>query len=116
MKKIDVIQYNGFETGVKITEDVEAFLLDNNIDLKLSSRIPSAEYWYERLLFHHLKDRSYKKFELIYCGIIENPDEYESLENIIAKIKVERENIVFDGSLSIPELKSVFIRWVVVRV
>ncbi|MCK4647570.1 hypothetical protein KAT24_01415 [Candidatus Pacearchaeota archaeon] len=117
MKVVDRLEYKNFQTIVKLTKEVEGFLLKNNIDLKLSSRIPSAQYWYENNLFplNRLKDKDIKNFELIYCGIIERPEEYESLENIMKKFKLTKEDVVFDGSVTLLELKDTFVRWILIK-
>jgi hypothetical protein len=115
MKTVDKLEYKNFQTIVKLTKEVEKFLLKNNIDLRLSSRIPNSQYWYENLLFEHLKGKKHNKFELIYCGIIEKPEEYESLESIMKRLKLTKEDVVFDGSVTLLELKDTFVRWIVVK-
>lgn len=116
MKVVDNIQYQDFETVVKVTKEVEEFLSKNKINLKLSSRISDHKYWYENLLFKHTNDKTQKKFELIYCGIIEKPEEYESVENIIEKLKLKKKDVIFDGSLTLIEFKNTFVRWLVIKV
>ena len=116
MRVVDNIKYEDFETVVKLTKEVEDFLFENTIDFKLSSKIPSPQYWYEKLLFPHLKDKKHKKFELIYCGIInEKPETYESKESIIERLKI-KEDIVFDGSTTLIEIKPTLtsVRWIVI--
>jgi len=116
MRVVDTIEYKDFRTTVKITKEVEKFLLKNHIDLKLSSRIPSAEYWYENLLFEHFRGKTQDNFELVYCGIIEKPEEYESLESIQERLKLEKDNVIFDGSTTLLEIKPTLVRWVVMHV
>jgi hypothetical protein len=117
MKVVDNLKYKDFQTIVKLTKEVEEYLLENKIDLKLSSRIPSVQYWYENdlLPFSRLKDEDIKDFELIYCGIIERPEEYESLGNIMKKFKLKKEDVVFDGSVTLLELKNICVRWIVIK-
>ena len=109
------ISYKGFNTSIKIVKDVRDFLSKNNLLVNLISKIPNPRYWYENLLFFHLKDKDHKNFELIYCGIIEQSDEYESLESIIKRLKIKETKVVFDGSTSISN-SSYLVRWIVIKV
>lgn len=115
METVGELNYEDFRTVVKLTDEVRDFLLRNKIGLDLSSRIPNTEHWYKNQLFEHLKDKRHKQFDLIYCGIFDNSKEYLPLENIVEELNLKKEDILFDGSVALLELKNKFVRWIVVK-
>ncbi|MDP2925444.1 MAG: hypothetical protein Q8N99_03665 [Nanoarchaeota archaeon] len=125
MQKIDELRYGPFLTHVKITPEVREFFEKNNekINLKLTS---SADEWYQSWLLKYLDrdkdgipDESFgKEFELIYCTIIENPEDYFEIDYILGEFNIKKDRLIFEGSIEILDgnnSSKFWARWILLK-
>ncbi|MBD3252444.1 hypothetical protein GF386_01810 [Candidatus Pacearchaeota archaeon] len=125
MEKIGELKYGPFTTTVNVTKDVKVFFENGEVN-DLIEGINSKE-WYQSWLLKYLDkntdglpDEEFgKDFELIYTGIIENPEDYQEVDEIIENFGIDKERFIFDGSKTIfqkdPSKTKFWVRWIVVR-
>lgn len=127
IQKIGEFNYSEFKTEVLITKDVKEFFKENE-DINLTKDFDS-DSWYQGWLLKYLdKDKDAvpdlkfgKYFQLIYCGIIQNPEDFLEAEDILEKLKIEQNKLIFDGSTGLAENNPAdnktkfWVRWIVVR-
>lgn len=127
MEKIRELIYGPYTTEVYITENVKEFLKGLDIDDILFKSFDSDE-WYQGWLLRYLdKDKDsipdkefLYEFQMIYCGIIQNPEDYFDAEDILLDLEIDPDNLIFDGSITINENPQTnktkfWIRWIVVK-
>lgn len=126
MEVIDTLRYGDFCTIVKITDEVKMFFENNGIaDL---TKDMNSDEWYQGWLLKYLDknkdgipDSEFgKEFELIFTRIIQNPEDYQDLENILEDLEIDRDQVIFDGSKTVfadsdPEKTKFWIRWIVIK-
>lgn len=115
MKTVGALKYGEYSCVVKVSEEVEMFLNDNNMDLNLALRVGKPEDFFERILFRHEENRELRDFELIYIGIFEEGGRYESNEEICKKNGFKQKEIIMDGSVKVVDGEEFFVRWIVKR-
>ena len=118
---INHFRYGKFTTEVKASKLVLDFAGE---DVQLTKEIDSDD-WYRSWLLKldldkdgKVDDKFGKDFELIYCGIIENPEDFLEKEVIAEEWNIKEEDILHDGSQAIfddPENKNTkfWIRWII---
>ncbi|MBR9705502.1 hypothetical protein GOV14_00555 [Candidatus Pacearchaeota archaeon] len=121
---IDHFSYGPFMTVVKASRLVLDFL--EGEDIELTKNIDVDE-WYRGwlLTLDKNKDGCVDKefgedFELIYCGVIENPEDFMDKESIAEDLDIIEENILSDGSQPIFEntdnkVARFWVRWIIVK-
>ena len=115
MKIVGQLNHKKFSTIIKISQEVENFLRNNNIDLNLGSRFPSPEYFYENILFQREENREHNNFELVYLKSVQSSDDAKEVEDIIDDLEFEGE-IILDGHLTILDIEpKTLIKWIVIR-
>ena len=106
MKQVAKLTYGGFNTSVKLTDDVREYLSKKKHYFDLSQNLPSAKYLFERVL----QNPEHKKFDLIYCGIFDDFKQYEAID--VIKERLQLKSIVWDGSTRYGDF---FARWVIIK-
>mgnify|MGYP003996097391 FL=1 len=86
--------------------------------------------WYQSWLLKHLdkdKDgvpdlRFGKDFKLIYSNLIQNPEDYMDVEDILEELGLSEDDLIFDGSKTIfkdvltdAQKTKFWVRWIVVK-
>lgn len=115
-ENIGKIEYKDFMTTVRILSDVKKEVLTKQSEVDLTRHIRGAREWYEREVFRYVPDRSVKKLDLIYCGVIEKAWDHESLEVISKKLDIKKTDILFDGATPLPGTHpEILLRWIVIE-
>ncbi len=132
MKQINILTYGGFNTEVLITEEVGEFFENSNNKDPVNLITFDSDEWYQKWLLRYLDEdkdavpdeKFGKEFRLIYTNMIQNPEDYQDVEDILEGLGIPQENLIFDGSKTIYEkgtvdvvgLKTKFwVRWIVVK-
>jgi len=119
MEKIKELSYGSFTTEVMVAPEVKSFL-----GFEIHVLDFNSDEWYRGWLLTYLdKDKDGvpdeefgKNFELIYCGIIENPEDYLDIDDLCEDLNIKKEQVIFDGSKTVSKIadkQKFWIRWLV---
>ena len=131
MHSIKTLIYGPFSTEVILTGEVKEFFQEESESAKLSNLTSfDSDEWYQVWLLKYLDkdkdgipDPQFKnEFKLIYTNVIQNPEDYQDIEDILEELNIPQENLIFEGSKTIFEdnkndlQKTKFwVRWIVVK-
>jgi len=123
MQKIEEFSYGKFKTDIKITDEVRDFFESNEEKINLLDNFNSDE-WYQGWLLKFLDknkdgipDEEFgSDFEMIFCSIIENPEDYVNYEDILEEFDISKDRYIGDGSMEYLEGKTrLWVRWIIIK-
>ncbi|MBT4165405.1 hypothetical protein HOE04_00010 [archaeon] len=128
MQQINTLRYGPFTTEVFVRDNVNEFLQEGDEVVDLTDF--DQDEWYQSWLLKHLdkdKDgvpdlRFGKDFKLIYSNLIQNPEDYMDVEDILEELGLSEDDLIFDGSKTIfkdvltdAQKTKFWVRWIVVK-
>jgi hypothetical protein len=90
-------------TTVKVTEEVDSALKENNIDP--FSLLPDMYEFYDKKLIPKLKEkkiRNHYRYEMIFCFVAHSLTEVRSRKVLQERFPVREDKLLFHGSTPVP--------------